>query len=195
MSHYFPIDIICHPRKSFCQCLWSWCTVSHECSARRMVLHTAIVTDIFCCLRSACSFPSRMSPACSNLCNSVPARLLLGIERKLLSFGLLYFTRNPLSKRLLSLFQDCVKEFMLDFSRICTSYLSHLSPYSMHLINVSIFMALLSIWKMHCWCMPEGCSEQPGVYLLDYLSWYTHTVTLHLIAFLLFKTTRPAWLD
>lgn len=141
----------------------------HECSAKGMVLHTAIVTDISCCLRSAWSLPSGMSPACSNLYDNVLARLLLGIERKLLSFGLLYCTSSSLSKRLPSLFQDHMKEFMLGFSRICTSYLSHLSPYSMHLTNVCIFMALLSICKGHCWCMPEGCSEQRGVFLLGCL--------------------------
>lgn len=145
------------------------CSQLHECSAKGMVLHTATVTDISCCLRSACSLPSRMSPACSSLCNSVPARLLLGTERKLFSFGLLYCTSSSLSKRLSSLFQDHIKEFMLDFSRICTSYLSHFSPYSMHLINVSIFMAWLSIWKVPCWCVSEGHSEQSGLFLLDCL--------------------------
>lgn len=28
MSCYFPIDIICHLGKSFCQCLWNWCAVN-----------------------------------------------------------------------------------------------------------------------------------------------------------------------
>ena len=116
-----------------------------ECSAKTMFLHTAMATENFCFLRSACSFPSQMSPAHFNLCNSVPARLLLGIERKMLSLGLLYCTRSFLRKRPSSSFQDHMTEFILGFSRICTSYLSHLGPYSMHLINVSIFMALLSI--------------------------------------------------
>lgn len=146
-----------------------------ESSAKRTFLHTAVATDNFCFLRSACSFPSRMSPACSSLHNSVPARLLLGIERKMLSLGLLYCARSLLKKRATSSFQDHMKEFILGFSRICTSYLSHLGPYSMHLINVSIFMALLSIWELRCWCMPEGCSEQTGIFLLDCLCVGTYT--------------------
>lgn len=146
-----------------------------ECSAKSMFLHTAMATDNFCFLRPVCSFPSQMSPACFNLCNGMPARLLLGTERKILSLGLLYCTRSFFRKRQPSLFQDHMKEFILGFSRICTSYLSHLSPYSTHLINVSIFMALLSIWKLHCWCMPEGCCEQTGVFLLGCLRIDTYT--------------------
>ena len=135
-----------------------------------------MATDNIFFLRSACSFPSQMSPACFNLRKIVPARLRLGIRRKMLSLGLLYCTGSFLRKRPPSLFQDHMKEFILGFSRICISYLSHVSPYSMQLINVSIFMALLSTWRLHCWCMPEGCSEKTGVFLLNclYIGTYTH---------------------
>lgn len=144
-----------------------------------------------------------MSPAYFSLHNRVPARLLFGIERKVLSLGFLYYTERFARKRAPSSFQKHMKEFVLGFSRICTSYLSHLGPYSTHLINVSIFMALLSLWKLHCWCMPEGCSEQTSIFLLDwfYIGGYTGTLYVFSQGWLeashslpLLKTNRPAWL-
>lgn len=150
-----------------------------ECSAKGLFSHTAMAPDNFCLLRSACSFPRKMSPACFSLHNSLPARLLLDIERKMLSLGFLYHTRCFLRKRPPSSFQDHMKELIFGFSRSCTSYLSHPGPYSTHLINVSILMALLSFWKLHCWCVQESSSEQPGVFLLGclHIDTYTHRYT------------------